>query len=191
MQEGECSMNKIGIVAMFFCCGAALWLSCGENENEDGGQMDTSVIGYWEGRIEALPTFGFDGARIFTRISGWDSSFTLISLTLDTANNIQDTTLDMAGRWRMNVPEDSILLLPDTCRIIDTTLNILVPKNVTGVVIPLPVDIKRNSSTAIIEWTVSFADLVPMAPLLGIDLSGIPLIALVGQKITLFKRSQQ
>lgn len=182
-------MKKNGIITLFLCCIPALWFSCGESENGTG-EMDTSVIGFWEGKIEALPPFGFDGARIFTRISKPDSSFMLVSLTLDTANSIQDTTLDMAGAWRMNAPRDSILLLPDTCRIIDTTSQILMPKEVQGVTIPMPVDIKRNSSTGIIEWTVSFADLIPMAPLLGIDLSGIPVNTLVGQKMTLFKRSQ-
>jgi hypothetical protein len=183
-------MKKNGITALFLCCIPALWLSCGESNPEGSGQMDTSVIGLWEGMIEALVPFNFDGTRIFTRISKPDSSFTLVSLTLDTANSIQDTILDMAGAWRMNAPQDSILLLPDTCGIIDTTTHSLVPREVRGVTIPMPVDIKTNSSTGIIEWTVSFADLIPMAPLLGIDLSGIPVNMLVGQKMTLFKRSQ-
>jgi hypothetical protein len=184
-------MRKTGIISTILCYCTVLWLSCGENENGNS-EMDTSVIGYWEGGIEPLAPFGFNGARIFTRISGSDSSFTLASLTWDTAASIHDTTLNMAGTWRMITSNDSIilLLLPDTCRIIDTTLDSLVPREVHGITIPMPVDIKRNSTTDIIEWRVSFAELVPIAPLLGIELTGISVDNLKKQKITLFKRSQ-
>jgi len=170
---------------------SALLFSCGDNENTGPGQMDTSVIGYWEGRID--PVFVFDGMRFFTRISGSDSTFRLVSLSLDTASTSSDTTLDMAGKWRMNSVRDSILLLPDTCRIIDTAKNILVPREVKGSIIPLPVAISKNSTTGDIEWAMSFAELIPIAPLLGIDLSGFPSEVLAGFKnsrITLFKRSQ-
>jgi hypothetical protein len=181
---------KNNILFALILFSSALLFSCGESENAGPGQMDTSVIGYWEGMLGELSMFGFDGARIYTRIKKTDSSFQLISLTLDTASTIRDTTLIMAGKWRLNTPKDSILLLPDTCRIIDTTLDSLVPRDVKGTIIPLPIQISRNSSTGDIEWMVSFADMVPVAPLLGINLSGIDPRWLKDSKITMFKRSQ-
>jgi hypothetical protein len=186
-------MKEHILLTALFCCTLTLFLSCGDEPDGGVTEMDTSVIGFWEGMIEELDVFGFDGARIYTRITGPDSSFSLVSLTLDTASTVQDTTLDMAGKWSMNAVRDSILLLPDTCRIIDTTLNTLVPREVRGSIIPLPLDISKNSVTGTIEWMVSFADLVPIAPLLGIDLSGIPIeliTQLTKSKVTMFKRSQ-
>ncbi|MBN2035881.1 MAG: hypothetical protein JW768_03985 [Chitinispirillaceae bacterium] len=181
-------MKKTMILPALFCC--SVFFVCGDGPDSGVTEMDTSVIGFWEGMVEELEAIGFDGARIYTRITGPDSSFQLVSLALDTASSIQDTTLDMAGKWRMNAILDSILLLPDTCRIIDTTLNTLMPRQVRGSTIPLPMHISKNSVTGTIEWMVSFADLVPVAPLLGIDLTGVPISLLTGSKITLFKRSQ-
>ena len=180
---------------MFFqiilCC-SAFFISCGDNGNNGNAGMDTSVIGFWEGAMEPIPFIGFHGAKIFNHITTIDSAFTLITLdtTRDTTLPIRDTTLVLAGHWRLNTPEDSILLLPDTCRIIDTAANALVPRPVQGETIPMPVTIVKNEITGTIEWTVAVADLVPLAPLLGMNLSGIQPGLLQAVRIVLFKRWQ-
>jgi hypothetical protein len=179
------------IVVIFLCvCAVTLVLSCGDGVDESNGQMDTSVIGLWEGAIGELIVFNFYGVQFFTRITAQDSAFQLVARELDTAAADQDTTLDMAGRWRMNVTRDSILLLPDTCRIIDTAQNALVPRPVRGSVIPLPVAISKNGTTGEIEWVVAFSDLIPIAPLLGINVTGIDPRLLSGSIITMVKQSQ-
>ena len=186
-------MKNTGIVTTLFCFCTLLWLSCGDKAAENGnGQMDLSVVGYWEGAMEPIPFVGFKGAQIFNRITAVDSAFTLV--TLDTSRGIdrpiRDTTLYLAGKWRLNVPGDSILLLPDTCRIIDTAQNILVPREVRGQTIPMLINISTYQPTGEIEWTVAIADLMPLAPLLGLNLSGIPPGLLQAVQIILVKRWQ-
>ncbi|MBN1129409.1 MAG: hypothetical protein JXA71_10505 [Chitinispirillaceae bacterium] len=179
------------LVTSLFCIGALLVLSCGDGVDNGNGQMDTSVVGYWEGVMEPITLMGFKGASIFNHIRA-DSTFLLV--TLDTSRSdtsrIKDTTLYLAGKWRLNEPKDSILLLPDTCRIIDTAQNILVPRAVSGETIPMFVFIIKNDATGQIEWTVFGTDLVPLGPLLGIDLSGVPTDLLKIITIALYKRRQ-
>jgi hypothetical protein len=185
-------MKKNQVLMALIGAAAVLMLSCGDKANEGNGPMDTSVIGFWEGAMEPIPLIGFKGENIYNNISLPDSAFTLI--VRDTSRgvslSIKDTTLIMAGHWRMNTLRDTILLLPDTCRIIDTTQNILVPRTVKGETFPMSVSILDNSTSGHIEWTVPVADLVPMAPLLGINLSGYPPGLLQAVRIVLYKMRQ-
>jgi hypothetical protein len=173
------------------CC-AVLLLSCGDNADDGNGQPDLSVIGYWEGSMGPIPFINFKGVQIFNRITAVDSTFTLV--TLDTSQGtvlpIRDTTLYLAGKWRLNVPGDSIMLLPDTCRIIDTAQNILVSRAVRGDTIPMWKNIIKNDASGQVEWTVYGTDLVLLGPLIGINLSGTPASLLKMMVIVLTKTRQ-
>jgi hypothetical protein len=103
---------------------------------------------------------------------------------------IKDTTLVLTGHWRLTPSRDSILLICSESRIIDTALNILTPKDVAGQTVPMFVNISRNTGTNDIEWDIALSDLVPLTPLLGINLSGIHPSVLQVVRIILVKKSQ-
>lgn len=176
-------------------------MSCGK-DSTPGGQglmvLDETVVGNWEGSIPPLTVAGiinFNGVFIFVEISKTDSSFAIVArdTSRDTAKNpaIKDTSLILTGAWKLNLPQDSILLICDTGRVIDTALNILVPRDsVKGKTIPMGIKISKNASTNDIVWDVALADLLPLAPLLGMDLTGVPTGIQELMKIVLKKRSQ-
>ncbi|MDD5675625.1 MAG: hypothetical protein PHC61_15755 [Chitinivibrionales bacterium] len=158
-------------------------------------QLDTTVRGKWAGAMGAITLIHFHGEKIFVNISGSDSTFALITrdTLIDTTLNssIKDTTLVLTGKWRLKPLQDSILLLCESGRIIDTTLHALVSRDsVAGQRIPMNISIYRNSQLGTIEWKVILTDLIPLAPYLHIDLSTTPLSVLQVIQIILVKKSQ-
>lgn len=154
-----------------------LLLSCG---HDSGPVPDTSAVGDWYGFMIPIHLSGimeFNGAKIFVDISKTDSLFSLVTLdtTRDTTKNpsIKDTSLVLTGAWKLNATQDSILLICDTGRIIDTTLDSLSPREVKGRIIPMAINISDNPSSGDVEWEVPLTEMVPLAPLLGMDLSGV------------------
>ena len=152
--------------------------------------LDMTVVGKWQGAIGAIPSIHFNGAKIFANFSGGDSSFSLI--TRDTTRGatpvIKDTTLVLTGSWRLNAVKDTILLASETCRVVDTTTNDLSQRQVQGQIIPIPVNITKQNGQII--WKVPLTALVPLAPLIGLDLSGVPQSVLQVIIIELQKMSQ-
>jgi hypothetical protein len=148
------------------------------------------VVGKWYGTMTPIMAIKFKGAKIFTHIADSDSAFILTTrdTTRDTTLAIKDTTLVLSGIWRLNAAKDSVLLLPDTCRVVDTTLNTLVPRPVKGQVIPMFMNISKNPDNGKVEWEVALIDLVPLAPLIGINLTGVDQSVLQVVKIILEKR---
>lgn len=151
---------------------AAILFSCGEDKPNGPAGMDTSCVGEWIGAMEPIPLAGFNGAKIFANLQGQPQTFELITrdTTRGTTSAIKDTTLVLAGSWAMNGAKDSVLLICDTGRIIDTAQNILKPLSVRGQVIPVYEKIAVNPATNEIEWDIAFSDFLPLAPLLGITI---------------------
>ena len=158
--------------------------------------IDQTVVGKWQGAIGAIKipnTINFNGEKMFVNILSSDSTFALI--TRDTTRaatpSIFDTTLVLTGHWKLNAPKDSALLLCDTCRIIDTTLNTLVPRLVRGQIIPVFVNIARNNDDGYIEWQIVLTDFLPIAPLMGLNIPASSAGLLSGTIIVLAKMSQE
>lgn len=147
---------------------------CSQNPSGPSA-LDTTVVGNWQGAIGAIPTFNFRGEKIFVNIARSDSSFVLVTRDTTRASTpvIKDTMLVLSGAWRLNSPKDSILLLCDSCRVVDTTLNVLSQRQVQGQVIPVGTPIDRQPD-GLILWHVCLYDLSPLMPYIGLDLSGIP-----------------
>lgn len=157
-------------------------LSCSPDSNGPSS-LDTSIAGLWHGAIGAISlentqgqkVVDFKGDKISVAISPGDSSFFLV--TRDTTRGdsftIKDTTLILSGGWLLNAQKDSILLLCDSCRVVDTTLNILSPRQVQGQVIPVATPIERQPDGTVL-WHVCLYDLSPLMPYIGLNLSGIP-----------------
>lgn len=175
------------------CIMVAIFLSCSNGPTQTAtAQLDTTVIGKWQGAIAIPPLIS--GVKVNINIYRTDSLFSLIArnVDLDTTLNpaIKDTSLALYGTWRLNTARDSIKLSCDTSRIIDTAQHILTPRAVRGQIIPIFVTIARNSANGSITWDVPLTDIVPLAPLLGINLSLIPAILLQGQIIQMVKQVQ-
>ncbi len=174
-------MKKIFIPFVIAGILALMLFSCsnkGTNSKNSGPlALDTTVVGTWQGAMGAIQLIHFNGEKIFAHFSSGDS-YHFHSYTRDTTRAatpvILDTTLALNGAWRLNALKDSVLLLCDTCRIIDTTLNILVPRLVRGQTIPVFITIAKNPDDGYIEWQIALTDFVPLAPLLGLDLSNAP-----------------
>ncbi len=165
--------NKRGTIFTAVFLISAL-LSCSPDSNVPSS-LDTTVVGKWQGAIGAITTFNFRGEKIFVNISRTDSSFLLVTRDTTRASTqvIKDTMLVLLGAWRLNGPGDSVLLLCDSCRVVDTTLNILSQRQVQGQVIPVATAIDRQPGGPVL-WHVSLYDLSPLMPYIGLDLSGIP-----------------
>lgn len=180
-------MTGMAAVALF---------SCGDKATDTGGtsQLDLTVVGKWEGELPSYPGV-MNGVKIFATITGADSTFALITRdpTKDTMQNvsIKDTTLVLTGTWRLNALKDSILLICGSCRIIDTLQNILVARSVEGQIVPIFINIYKEQTSGAIDWEIVLTDFIPLAPLLGINLSGIPVALLQGISIVLVKKSQE
>lgn len=194
MKKSFVIVSMVGVVSL-------LLMSCGDTKDKPGptgvdttAVLDLTVVGDWEGMMASIPALKFNGAKIFVDISKTDSVFSLVTLNpaKDTTEYpaIKDTTLVLEGGWKLNTKKDSILLICDSGRIIDTTLNILSPRDVKGQVIPMAIKISENPSTTDIEWEVALTDLVPLAPMLGMDLSIFSPSLLQVVKIILIKRRQ-
>jgi len=178
----------------------AVFFSCGQKsagpKNSGPAALDTTVVGKWYGAIGAIkiPTvINFNGEKIFVNISGPDSTFALITRDTTRAATpfISDTTLVLSGVWKLNAPKDSVLLVCDTCRIIDTTLNTLVGRSVRGQIIPVFINIANNPDDGYIEWQIRLTDFLPIAPLMGLNLSPADAGLLSGTIIALAKMSQE
>jgi hypothetical protein len=188
MKQASVLFGIAGIAAvMLFSCSDK-----GTSNNNGPEVLDTSVNGKWQGEIGAIQLVHFNGEKIFAHFSG-DSTFSLI--TRDTTRaatpRILDTMLVLTGTWRLTPPKDSVLLLLDTCTIIDTALNILVPRSVRGQTVPVFISIAKNPDDGYIEWQIALTDFVPLAPLLGLDLSNVPVSILQVIKVVLAKTSQE
>jgi hypothetical protein len=178
---------------------AAALFSCSDKgtiSNNGAKALDTSVNGKWQGTILAIKipkVINFNGEKIFVNFSGSDSTFALITRDTTRAATlfIADTTLVLTGSWRLNAPKDSVLLLCDTCRIIDTTLNVLVPRLVRGQTIPVFITIAKNPDDGLIEWQIALTDFLPIAPLMGLNLNGVDPNLFSGTIIVLAKTSQE
>ena len=158
--------------------------------------IDETEVGKWFGAIGAIHvknTIDFNGEKIFADFSGADSTFALITRDTTRAGTplISDTTLVLTGVWKLNAPQDSVLLVCDTCRIIDTTLNTLVPRSVRGEIIPVFIDIANNPDDGYVEWQIRLTDFLPIAPLMGLNLSPADAGLLSGTIIALAKMSQE
>jgi|GEM_PF-2053397 hypothetical protein len=172
----NCTIMVVGFLALFLCL-----ISCSDKSaGGDPVELDMTVVGKWQGAIgkinlsfPPLVDIQFKGAEIFANIYKKDSSFTLI--TLDTSRTalpvIKDTTMVMTGTWRLNAIKDTIQLLSDTCVVVDTSLNVLSPRQVRGRIIPIPVKIDKQNGT--ILWHVDIIDLAPVAPLIGLNIPNI------------------
>lgn len=193
----EVPMKKVFVPFVITGILALALFSCsdkGTNTKNSGPlALDTTVVGTWQGAMGAIQLIHFNGEKIFAHFSSGDSTFYLITRDTTRAATpvILDTTLVLNGAWRLNAPKDSVLLLLDTCRIIDTTLNVLVPRLVRGQIIPVFINIARNPDDGYIEWQIALTDFVPLAPLLGLDLSNAPLSVLQVIKVVLAKMSQE
>lgn len=159
--------------------------------------LDLTVVGKWEGAMAAIPYMQFNGAQIFAAFRNIDSTFRLVTrdATRGQTLPIKDTTLILTGTWtivkaRDASTKDSVLLKCDSGMIVDTALKALVPRDVKGQVIPVCISIARNSQNQNIEWTVALTDLVPLAPMMGLNLSGVPTSLLKLISVVLVKKSQ-
>ena len=179
---------------------AAALFSCGDkgtSSNNGPLALDTTVAGTWQGAIGEIhlqnPVIDFNGEKIFVHFSGGNSTFSLITRdsTRFTIPHISDTTLVLTGAWSYNTPKDSVLLVCDTCRIVDTTLNLLVPRQVRGQRIPVFKNIAKNSYDGYIEWEIQLRDFLPIAPLLGLNISTVDPQYFAGTIIVLAKMSQE
>jgi hypothetical protein len=173
---------------------AAILFSCGKNSpttSTGPTTMDLTVVGLWNGAIAAIPYIHFNGEKIIAHFYSADSSFTLITRdpTRGETLPIKDTTLVLSGTWRLNAPKDSVLLLCDTSRIIDTTLNILKPRAVRGQVVPVFIKIATSTAGAI-DWQIVMTDFIPLAPLLNINIPDAYKPALAAVILVLEKTSQ-
>ena len=151
-----------------------LSVSCVSNTKEQK-QLDTKSPGKWEGFIIPINTgdIHFEGAKVFLDISAEDSTFRMIARSADTAESVslsvKDTILVLSGDWSLTIPPDSIVLLCSYCRVVDTAQKILYDRPVEIERIPLPANIEKSEESLII-WEVSFADLSPLIPLLGLTI---------------------
>lgn len=170
-------------------CGKDSPNNSGIQKTDTTAVMDLSVVGDWVG-VMFFP--GIINQSVFIDIVKADSTFFLVTRdsTRDTIKNpaIKDTTLVLFGTWKINTTNDSIVLLCDTGRIIDTTLNILSPRNVRGQTIPIFVNISKNTTD--INWMITYADLVPLATLLNLNLTGYSTDILKIFTVLLVKKKQ-
>ena len=166
-------MKKTIVLLSTVTIAALALFSCGDKPT-GAAKPDAPAIGIWTGDIPPIPGV-VSGVDIFANIKGPDSSFLLTGRdpSRGTAAPIKDTTLVLEGKWRLNSIRDTILLICDTCRIIDTAQGLLVPRMVRGEIIPVNIDINTNPGNGAVEWKIRLSDFVPLAPLLGIDLSNL------------------
>jgi hypothetical protein len=102
-------------------------------------------------------------------------SFRMAAMDLDTTKPfvptpvVKDTILILSGKWSLVNAPDSIILKCSYCRVIDTAQKILYDRPVETERVPLPAGIDK-SDEGIISWNVSFSDLAPLIPLLGLTI---------------------
>jgi hypothetical protein len=140
--------------------------------------MDLTVVGKWEGSIASIPLVNFNGAQIFPSFRKSDSTFRLISRdsTRHQTTGVKDTMLIITGTWSIQKAKsasskDSVLLLCDSAKKIDTAMNALVPNDsIHGLRVPVCINIAKNNSSGDIEWAVTMKDFIPLAPYLRIDI---------------------
>jgi hypothetical protein len=163
----------VSLLAIVFVC--MVHFSCLKNSPETT-PLDTTVVGKWAGYIIPInfASVQFNGAKIFMDISAKDSTFNLVARdTSDTSaivsQEIKDTILVLAGAWRLNTSQDSIVLSPSSCRALDTLNHTLSSRDAQGHPIPIPKYIEKRNN--LIIWEISFADLASLVPLLGLSIS--------------------
>jgi hypothetical protein len=147
--------------------------SCVSNSPETMAP-DNPVVGKWQGAISAIGSpANFDGALVFITISGKDSTFAVVALDTMKVRSpvIKDTILLLGGTWGLTVAKDSILLHCSSCRVVDTANNTLNERNVNGEIIPIPTTFGIVDGKTM--WEPTIGDLMPLVPLLGLDISGI------------------
>jgi hypothetical protein len=146
--------------------------SCVSNSTENTSP-DNPVVGKWQGAISAIGSpANFDGALVFITISK-DSTFAVIALDTMKVRSpvIKDTILLLGGTWGVTTAKDSILLHCSSCRVVDTSNNTLYARNVGGEIIAIPTTIGTVNGKTM--WEPTVGDLMPLVPLLGLDISGI------------------
>lgn len=182
-------VSLIGLLAAMMALTGMLL--CGKNNPAGTGnpKFDNSVVGMWMGGLRHPPVVN---DYIYVHIIGTDSTFSLVTRDAagDSTSNpaIKDTTLVLTGKWRLNGTKDSMLLLCDTARIIDTLNHVLVGRQVHGQVISLYVSIAPNAAGEIM-WTLSMSDLITLAPLMGMNIDPTQADALRFVKVGLKKVS--
>jgi hypothetical protein len=158
--------------------------SCVSNSPENT-TPDNPIVGIWQGAISPIGSpANFDGALVFITISK-DSTFAVVAR--DTMNvlspAIKDTILLLGGTWGLTNTKDSILLHCSSCRVVDTSTNTLNERYFNGQIIPIPITIGTVNGKTM--WEPSVGDLMPLVPLLGLDISGINPVLLGALKKTL------
>jgi hypothetical protein len=166
-------MKKMyGSILSFAVIVAAFSVSCVKNSTEIK-PLDTTVAGKWQGFIVPinLGDIHFNGAKVFFGISGKDSTFRMIArdTTKSQSSPIKDTILVISGAWTVTHAPDSVVLQCTFCRVIDTTKNILYNRSIDNERVPLPQSITKSDEGYIL-WEISFADLSPLIPLLGLTI---------------------
>jgi hypothetical protein len=164
-------MKKAVVFFLFFIAGVDLSsVSCVSNTNEPTDTtkitpLEANAPGTWEGLIVPINMgdIHFNGARVFLDVPGTDSStFRMVAREADSTRllspSVKDTLLILSGIWTLKSNPDSIVLNCSYCRVVDT------------VRIALPLTMEK-SEEGLILWKVSFADLAPLIPLLGLTIS--------------------
>jgi hypothetical protein len=183
--------KKLIVILIIIGSIGALVYSCVSNTKENA-RMDTTAVGKWEGLIVGInmPPIQFNGAKIFMDFSGKDSVFNIVAR--DTSKiaspDIKDTILVLTGAWRQNAPQDSVLLSPSACRALDTGTHTLSSRPAQEQPIPIPKFIEKKETSII--WEISFADLAPLVPLLGLTIPESQIGLLKMLVIDLEKKSQ-
>jgi hypothetical protein len=176
-------MKKAVVFFLFFIAGVDLSsVSCVSNTNEPTDTtkikpLEANAPGTWEGLIVPINMgdIHFNGARVFLDVPGTDSStFRMVAREADSTRllspSVKDTLLILSGIWTLKSNPDSIVLNCSYCRVVDTTEKILYDRPVDTVRIALPLTMEK-SEEGLILWKVSFADLAPLIPLLGLTIS--------------------
>jgi hypothetical protein len=151
---------------------SVLFLSCQNNGNEPENQIidppEHKCIGLWQGGIGGESLMGLLPRDILIDVkinNDKDSTYSLISTYAPGV----DTSMKHLGTWHLNTKGDSIILVGNDCRVIDTIQKKLVVRD-CGAPIPIYINIQNNT------WKVLMTDLLPVAKTLSIDVSN-PLIA--------------
>jgi hypothetical protein len=160
-------MNKL-IFSISLTIGV-LFMSCQNNGNEPENQIinppEHKCIGLWQGSLgdETLRKILPKDILIDVKINNdADSTYSLIS----TYAPGTDTSLKHLGTWHFNSKGDSIILVGNDCRVIDTIQKQLVVRECSA---QIPIYINIQNTT----WKVLLTDLLPIASALSIDVSTI------------------
>ncbi len=187
IKEGFMKM-KVAAVTLVLCIFGIVNLCCVSNSAEPP-RLDTKAAGTWAGYIIPIKIspINFNGAKIYLKIASADSTFHMAArdTTQQLSEVIKDTILVLDGSWSLTAAPDSIALLCSCCRVVDTSTHTLYDRPVEDRRIPLPLNIFNQDNVTI--WEISFSDLAPLVPLLGLSIPDAQQGLLKGFKIDLQK----